>query len=1183
MNYTRFINGVYLKTIMVLSMIVGSSLCVSIEAQSSTNWFDVIMQRVQERHKAVHVSNTDNQYTKYYISILNEDGSFPDIDYTDKSQTNWKPLAHLDRMKYMILSYTLPASNYYKNEALYNQIVKMFTYWYNKHPLSTNWYNQQIAAPQRVGVMLILMRSGDKQLPTALENNLLARMASEGGRPDQSGSQGTGANKLDIATHWVYRGCLVQDESILSFGAEQVYYPIFMTTGEGLQHDYTYQQHGNQIHIGGYGFAFVDGISSIAAYMTGTPYEMSKDKLDYLSQFVRKTYVPTIRGQYFMYNVIGRAISRKGALSQAGFHTVLNRMKGMDQANAEEYDEAIARIKATEPASYALKPENKHFWRADYILHQRPEYTFDVRGATPYTTRNENGNKEGLKSYFLVDGATEIVKTGKEYIDIFGVWDWTRIPGTTTPVVSTIPLPGQWQKPGLSKFAGSASDGVYGVTTYLYNDPNYSINTSAKKAWFMFDDEIVALGTDIKSTATQEINTTVNQTLLNGDVWIKNLNKQEALLEKGKRTYSDLQWIYHNGIGYYFPQKGNINVANDSQSGAWSSINSSQSTAVESKDIFKVWFNHGVKPTSGSYEYILLPNIDRTNLNSYTSGNIQIVYNNSNMQAVINKNLDILGIVFYSAGTYESGDIKITVDKPCIVMLRDISTSRVEVYISDPSRSSSKVNLTAKFPSITETKGIECTFSTGKDPYAGSTKSYVIDSNTPKAKTIVADALVVSEDAWVRDGDSANQNVGGKTNSLIIKKDGAGYNREVYLKFDLSSIDPSEYQKYILQLAVSNSNTSISQTRWNIGYVASDNWSEETITWNNRPVTQSIFKTVAPAVAGSKLTVDITDLVLNEINKGNRVLSLHLNATERGSDGKTDAQFYSKETTDEANKPQILLQKNAETIKTQEIVPTDNTWVRDGVNFENVNNYPSSSLVIKNDQTGYTRQAYLMFDISSIDKKNIKNATLCLTVSNANTSIAQVHFGIRGTETNWTENTITYKNKPANITDVLDSRTGVAAESTISFDLTSYIRLLKENDTDKASVIVYAVDRASDNKGDVQFYAKESTATTKRPVLIVKSEDVTLGVATMRSIDLIEDNDNTISVYPNPVKKGDPINVTIASNQKNTTLSLFDATGKCVVSKTKNQSISTLNLNSGLYILKVENGGSTLNKKIIIK
>ena len=89
----------------------------------------------------------------------------------------------------------------------------------------------------------------------------------------------------------------------MSFGGDQVYFPIFLTTGEGLQHDYSYQQHGNQLYVGGYGHVFVNGISSIAEYMVGTPYALSGEKLDLLSQFMRTIYLPIIRGKYFLYNV----------------------------------------------------------------------------------------------------------------------------------------------------------------------------------------------------------------------------------------------------------------------------------------------------------------------------------------------------------------------------------------------------------------------------------------------------------------------------------------------------------------------------------------------------------------------------------------------------------------------------------------------------------------------------------------------------------------------------------------------------------------------------------------------------------------------------------------------------------------------------------------------------------------
>ena len=78
-------------------------------------------------------------------------------------------------------------------------------------------------------------------------------MEKEGGRPDQEGSQGTAANKISIALHWVYRGCLTQDEQTLSFGIGQAYQPVQLTGGQGIQYDHSYQQHGKQLYIGGYG------------------------------------------------------------------------------------------------------------------------------------------------------------------------------------------------------------------------------------------------------------------------------------------------------------------------------------------------------------------------------------------------------------------------------------------------------------------------------------------------------------------------------------------------------------------------------------------------------------------------------------------------------------------------------------------------------------------------------------------------------------------------------------------------------------------------------------------------------------------------------------------------------------------------------------------------------------------
>ncbi len=687
--------------------------------------FDTIMVNIQAEQSNVNLTSTEKEVTSI-LSLWTSNGSFSDINYTRKDQTNWEPIKHLDRLKSMSLAYILPGGRYSGDKSLHEKIAGSLQYWYDKHPTSTNWFMQQIACPQRLGVILILLRKGKDQLPQTLENKLLDRMKQEGGRPDQPGSQGTGANKTDIAVHWIYRGCLTADAAVLSFGVEQVYYPLFLTTGEGLQHDFSYLQHGPQLYTAGYGSSIINGIGNVAVCLTGTPYALSGEKAELLSKFVRTSYIPVIRGQYFLYNVLGRGLSRKNAIYQGGSSKPLELMKRIDASHTAFYEAAIQRLKATEPAGYGIEPSNTHFWRSDYTLHQRPGYTFDTRTASVYTARNENGNGENLLGYFLTDGANTITVRGDEYADIFPVWDWAMIPGVTSPHLTTIPLPAEWQIPGTSRFTGGTSDGRYGVSTYVLDDTDYGILTQARKAWFYFDNEVVCLGADIQSGSSHAVNTTVNQCLLQGAVSVHSQGSTQTVAN-GMHAYSNPSWILHNGVGYYFPQGGKVLMSNQEQTGNWKIINNAQADAQVSKDVFKLWFDHGISPKQQTYAYIVVPGIQTTSeAAAYPVDNIRILANTNSLQVVRNEQLNIYGLVFYKAATFQAGNLKVHADKGCVLLLKDVGTSQVRAYVADPSRKESAIKLTFSLPSIDGQKVLQCNFPVSPDPYAGATKEFIL-------------------------------------------------------------------------------------------------------------------------------------------------------------------------------------------------------------------------------------------------------------------------------------------------------------------------------------------------------------------------------------------------------------------------------------------------------------------------
>lgn len=170
-------------------------------------------------------------------------GCFTDVDYSRRDRTNWEPLTHIDRLYDFAFAYTNPQNTYYQNEDIYNKIVKGLEYWYERNPNCNNWWYNQIAEPQKIGILLIQMRVGKKQIPAELETKTLQRIRKEGGDP----AKWTGANRTDIALHWIYRSCLekkrgrpgngsrkcLQSDRIYSkrrFPARQLLFPTWCTT-----------------------------------------------------------------------------------------------------------------------------------------------------------------------------------------------------------------------------------------------------------------------------------------------------------------------------------------------------------------------------------------------------------------------------------------------------------------------------------------------------------------------------------------------------------------------------------------------------------------------------------------------------------------------------------------------------------------------------------------------------------------------------------------------------------------------------------------------------------------------------------------------------------------------------------------------------------------------------------------
>ncbi|SEJ61066.1 chondroitin AC lyase [Dyadobacter koreensis] len=1006
--------------------------------------FATISNRIFDTFQSTGGSALDTQVTSL-VSTLNTSYAWPDINYNATSQTDWAPGTHLTRMGILAKAYSKPSSIHYGDASLKEKIEGIMNYWLTLSPApsSTNWFYLSISVPKDIGNTLICLRKSPAGISTALENQMLAWMTK--GVAITASPAKDGSNLTDVAQHYIMRACLTENQTLLNQTITAVTNSIVVTTGEGIQNDNSYTAHGPQLYVYGYGREYISGISNIAIYVAGTSYAFAADKLAIFSDFVRKGFIKPSRGAYADFNLYGRGISRANA-GKADV-ALIEKVKSFDlPVHATEYDNAIQRMRGLEAPSYNVIPEHIHYWRTDYTVHHRPGYMFGLRSISSRNAKSEMGNGENIKGYYLTEGVNYIGVTGDEYYNIFPVWEWNKIPGTTVPEITTYPVRTAWGVNfGTVPFVGGVSDGIYGASAYAMND----YGTTAKKSWFYFDEEVVCLGAGINSSAAQAINTTVNQCLLKTEVTVADAANNVSILNGGVHDYNNnLKWALQGNVGYFFPENGNVTLSNQTQTGSWSSINTTGSATAVSADVFKLWFKHGTAPANASYAYIVTPGkTSAADMQNYNIGNISILSNTATVQAVRHNSLGIWQIVFYQAGEFTADQVIVKANKPCVVMLKNVTGTNVTVHVADPSQSTAQIYLGIKTPQFTALRAATLGMPQGAN--AGSTINTTISNANPIYEVPVEPLLKVTStaDAFVRSGGTGSTAAYATANYgtdavLTIKKESAGYDREGYVKFDLSGF-AANLDSAVIQLRVNNANTSVASTKWGFYLVEDNTWTETGINWSNKPAHMSKLGEITGSPAGSVVKLNVTPAVIGRLG-ADKILSVHIISEPATTDAaiisKTDGAFNARENANAEYRPQIWLYgKASEEAKRDSIPAVADSYVRSNSNV--ANNYGTQGYLVARNKSDDIQEIYLKFDMHGL-RKNIVSAKVRLyALENGITTGWNISKAGNTYSTNtdaWLEIGINWNNKPATV-DLITSATSQAAAGYIYFDITTAI------------------------------------------------------------------------------------------------------------------------------------------------
>lgn len=406
----------------------------------------------------------------------------------------------------------------------------------------------------------------------------------------------------------------------------------------------------------------------------------------------------------------------------------------------------------------------------DKTVHLRDSYAFAFSRSSDRISKYEYMSGENLMPWFQGDGAYYLYLSGRDQTKQFGANYFAtinpyKLPGTTVPVEERKTIPELYGGKlfyentthplnfyasstsqndyvyfpvGTNTFSGGVKLGNYGVSGIQlgdeigYKDKQDGLlpedfvvykNAEANKSAFMFDDEIVLVGSGIQDQLGREVISTIDNRMFDANetsTIVGGTYDGQSLTDPVNGEYH-LKWMNFNTdaegtqVGYYFPETASISVTKETVTESLRKIRTSNPDTKVTKNFFTLGLDHGKNPQSASYAYVILPNFNVNQTVEYTkSPSIQVLSNTEDVHAVENTKLRIKGYNFFRDKKKTVSNVT-SYNQASILVKNEGDT--ITIAVSDPTFKLDKMKLEIEVPNptvIAASKGVKTSVSSKK-------------------------------------------------------------------------------------------------------------------------------------------------------------------------------------------------------------------------------------------------------------------------------------------------------------------------------------------------------------------------------------------------------------------------------------------------------------------------------------
>ena len=547
---------------------------------------------------------------------LNSSCYWPDLNYTDKSIVVWSTATHMHRITLMLQAITVNGSSIPNDTKVLSAVHCALNVWLINDWQNPNWWFNEIEIPLQAASQLLML--GDNLTSYELEKmkEITYRAAWWQRKPEDFG-----ANLLWMIQVEIYRSLATINITGIEQGFTRMWEDIIVVPlgQDGVQNDWSYHFHGQQLLSGAYGLGWADMIFLFSFCSQNTVYELKQEQLSIFTQFITKGDVWMIIDREWDWHVVGRGVANPGNGFANGFQTHFIRSLGQSLPWNDTKIEMMNfadRLDGQPNASLLIG--NKYFFASDYQVHRRSKWITTIKLQSPRTQPVECINGQNLKDEHGGQGVLNLYKIGQnDYMELFAIIDWQAMNGIT--VEHDIPLEtcnGRFFDIKKLLFVGGVSDDQYGLAMM----DTATHNLTAKRSWHFYDDAVIALATNLTlTTPTTAWTTLASRLLATGQITIGFFNSTVVTLSDGNYSFpyelnktSNVQWIHIGGsnIGYLLQiqqQYASLRVEIGTKTGNYHEIGPFNLTITAR--MVTIWINHGIGPYTLDYGYIILPHV----------------------------------------------------------------------------------------------------------------------------------------------------------------------------------------------------------------------------------------------------------------------------------------------------------------------------------------------------------------------------------------------------------------------------------------------------------------------------------------------------------------------------------------------------------------------------------------------